>query len=132
MTSEQRSRTMRSVKSQDTEPELTVRRLLHKMGFRYRLHRKDLPGKPDIVFASRKKVIFIHGCFWHGHYCKRGGRRPKTNKEYWQSKIERNVQRFDKQIKELAEEEWSVLTIWECQLKDTEVLKDSLIRFLQD
>lgn len=123
---------MRSVKNRDTKPEIIVRRLLHRMGFRYRLHRSDLPGKPDIVFTSRKKVIFVHGCFWHGHSCKRGSRLPKTNTEYWQSKIERNKQRFAKQLEELADLGWSELTIWECQLKETELLKDTLIGFLQD
>ena len=93
MTSELRSRTMRAVKGRDTKPEMAVRRLLHRMGYRYRLHRKELPGRPDIVFGSRRKVIFVHGCFWHGHSCKRGNRLPKTNAEYWQTKIARNVER---------------------------------------
>ena len=98
MPSEQRSRTMRAVKFRDTEPELTVRRLLHRMGYRFRLQRKDLPGKPDIVFGPRRKVIFVHGCFWHGHSCKRGSRMPKTNVEYWETKITRNVERHSRQI----------------------------------
>ena len=93
MPSEQRSRTMRAVRDRDTKPELAVRRLLHRMGYRYRLHWRDLPGKPDIVFGPRRKVIFVHGCFWHGHSCNRGNRLPKTNAEYWKAKIERNVAR---------------------------------------
>ena len=84
---------MSRIKGRDTKPELKVRRLLYGMGYRYRLHRKDLPGKPDIVFGSRRKVIFVHGCFWHGHSCKRGRRVPKSNVEYWQTKIARNVER---------------------------------------
>ena len=83
MTSEQRSRTMRAVKGRDTKPEMAVRQLLHGMDYRYRLHRKDLPGNPDVVFTTRRKIIFVHGCFWHGHSCKRGSRRPKTNAQYW-------------------------------------------------
>ena len=84
---------MRAVKSHDTKPELLVRRAIHCMGYRYRLHRKDLPGKPDVVFPSRKKIIFVHGCFWHGHDCARGARMPKSNRSYWVSKISRNRER---------------------------------------
>ena len=130
MPSEQRSRIMRAVKHRDTEPELTVRRLLHRMGYRYRLHRKDLPGKPDIVFGPRRKIIFVHGCFWHGHSCKRGSRMPKTNAEYWETKITRNGERHLRQVKELAAAGWTSLTLWECELADREAAALRLCIFL--
>lgn len=130
MTSEQRSRTMRAVKDHDTKPEMIVRRLLHRMGYRYRLHRKDLPGKPDIVFSSRQKVIFVNGCFWHGHSCSRGSRLPKTNVEYWQTKISRNVERHSDQIKKLTADGWTVLTLWECELANKSAAERRLRDFL--
>ena len=130
MPSELRSRTMRAVKAQDTTPEMKVRCLLHRMGYRYRLHRRDLPGKPDIVFASRRKVIFVHGCFWHGHSCKRGDRLPKTNGKYWRAKIARNVERHANQLDELASEGWDALTLWECELTDDEATSRRLNSFL--
>lgn len=132
MPSEQRSQIMRSVKSRNTKPELIVRRLLHRLGYRYRLHRADLPGNPDIVFASRKKVIFVHGCFWHGHSCKRGNRVPKSNTDYWQAKIKRNIERFSQQLTELAEAGWTELTLWECELKDEHSLEQKLKNFLRE
>src|SRR4051812_31186267 len=92
-TAEQRSRIMRAVKASDTAPEMTVRRMAHRLGYRFRLHRKDLPGKPDLVFPRLRKVIFVNGCFWHGHNCARGARAPKSNAEYWRSKIARNSAR---------------------------------------
>ncbi len=131
MTSEQRSRTMRAVKGRDTKPEMKVRRILHRMGYRYRLHRKDLPGKPDIVFGPRRRVIFVNGCFWHGHSCKRGNRLPKTNAEYWESKIARNVERHAKQLDELATAGWNSLTLWECELVDEDALARRLRAFLE-
>lgn len=88
---------MRAVKGRDTGPELAVRRMLHARGYRYRLHRKDLPGKPDMTFPSRRKVVFVHGCFWHGHSCPRGARMPKTNADYWRAKIGRNRERDEAQ-----------------------------------
>ncbi len=121
---------MRSVKGKDTVPEMTVRRMVHGMGYRYRLHRKDLPGKPDLVFSSRKKVVFVHGCFWHGHDCKRGARSPKTNSEYWRSKIERNVSRDARNRQELERSGWTVLVVWECELKGDERLRDKVRLFL--
>lgn len=121
---------MRAVKSKDTTPELRVRRLLHGMGYRYRLHRKDLPGHPDLVFASRRKVIFIHGCFWHGHDCHRGARVPKTNADYWTIKIGRNRDRDARALKALAEQGWRVLVLWECELKDEAALRETLRAFL--
>lgn len=123
---------MRAVKSRDTKPEMGVRRILHRSGYRYRLHREDLPGKPDIVFGPRRKVIFVHGCFWHGHSCKRGSRLPKTNTEYWKAKIVRNVERHSAQITELFDNGWAALTVWECELSDQEALLQRLKKFLDD
>ena len=113
-----RSRIMRAVKSKDTKPEMIVRRLVHGMGYRYRLHRTGLPGKPDLVFGPRRKVIFVHGCFWHGHHCKRGARVPKTNIKYWTAKIGRNRQRDKDSEAALAAMGWRVLIVWECEKKD--------------
>lgn len=130
MVDEVRSRTMRAVRSKGTKPELIIRRLVHSLGFRFRLHRKNLPGSPDLVFASRRKVIFVHGCFWHGHDCHRGARLPKTNVEYWVAKIARNRERDCRVEKELIGAGWESYTIWECQLKDREVLQAKLMHFL--
>lgn len=117
---------MRSIKKRDTKPELAVRSLLHKHGFRYRLHRKDLPGTPDIVFPSRKKVIFVHGCFWHGHDCSLGRRQPKRNKGYWMPKIARNQAR-DLEVRESLEElGWSTCVVWECETRETLQLLERL------
>lgn len=121
---------MRAVKGQDTAPEMTVRRLVYGMGYRYRLHRKDLPGKPDLVFPSRRKVVFVHGCFWHGHDCKRGARIPKTNRDYWEKKIDRNRRRDARHYEDLERTGWSVMVIWECQLKDRDALTGRIAEFL--
>ena len=121
---------MRAVKSQDTAPELVVRRMLHAAGFRYRLHPGDLPGRPDIVFRRKKKAIFVHGCFWHGHPCPRGGRAPKTNTEYWKEKIQRNERRDRKAVESLRLMGWAVLVIWECEMADVERLRQSIIQFV--
>jgi len=129
-TDPERSRIMRAVKAKDTGPEMIVRRMLHKLGYRYRLHRKDLPGNPDLVFPSRKAVIFVHGCFWHGHGCKRGARIPKTNTKYWTNKIRHNVQRDAQAIKELEALGWRVLIVWECELKQLELLQNNAVPFL--
>jgi len=128
--SEVRSRTMRAVKSRDTVPEMIVRRMVHTMGKRYRLHRADLPGKPDLTFPRLKKIIFVHGCFWHGHDCKRGARLPKENADYWANKINRNKERDANAQAALTLMGWDVLVIWECQLKNQEALSDLLVRFL--
>lgn len=112
-----RSRTMRAVKGTNTEPELIVRRLLHTAGYRYRLHVKDLPGKPDLVFPARRKVVFVHDCFWHGHHCARGDRQPKANAEYWSTKIARNKQRDTAHLATLRASGWKVATVWECEIR---------------
>lgn len=122
---------MRAVKSRDTKPEMLVRRTVHGMGYRYRLHRKDLPGKPDLVFPKRRKAIFVNGCFWHGHDCPRGARMPKSNRSYWQKKIGRNKDRDAKSLSEMTRQGWSVLTVWECQMRDERALHNRLRRFLE-
>jgi DNA mismatch endonuclease (patch repair protein) len=129
-TAETRSRIMRAVKDRDTGGEMLVRRLLHRMGYRYRLHRPDLPGKPDVAFLSRRKAIFVHGCFWHGHDCARGARAPKRNRDYWTAKITRNAARDVRNRERLHDMDWSVLTVWECELKDEEILAGRLRSFL--
>jgi DNA mismatch endonuclease (patch repair protein) len=121
---------MRRVKGRDTTPELTVRRALTRLGARYRLHRKDLPGKPDIVLPGRRLALFVHGCFWHGHDCARGARVPKQNRDYWVAKVGRNVARDVKTREALGAAGWRVETIWECELKDPEALKRRLERLL--
>jgi DNA mismatch endonuclease, patch repair protein len=127
---ETRSRIMRAVKGKDTTPEMTVRRMIHAMGYRYRLYRKDLPGKPDLVFPQLQKIIFINGCFWHGHDCARGARIPKTNRKYWQEKIARNCRRDAESIATLQSLGWRVAIIWECELKDLEKVKKRVAKFL--
>lgn len=127
-----RSAIMRAVKSKDTTPEIVVRRLVYGMGYRYRLHRKDLPGKPDLAFAGKRKVIFVNGCFWHGHDCARGARWPTANADYWQAKIKRNAARDYDNLKALLDAGWQVLTIWECETakKKHRVLEERLAAFL--
>ncbi len=110
-----RSAIMRAVKSKDTMPEMIVRRLVHALGFRFRLHRQDLPGSPDLVFPSRRKVVFVNGCFWHRHSCARGARQPKANSDYWTAKISRNVDRDGRNLQALQRAGWQVLTVWECE-----------------
>ncbi|MDE0417479.1 MAG: very short patch repair endonuclease [bacterium] len=120
-----------AVRSKNTKPEMAVRRMLHAQGYRYRLHRTDLPGSPDLVFPSRKKVIFVNGCFWHGHSCKNGSRRPPSNTSYWLPKIARNVERDAKNISSLEVLGWQSLTVWECELKRSpEELRSRITRFL--
>ncbi|MCH8490454.1 MAG: DNA mismatch endonuclease Vsr [Oceanicaulis sp.] len=126
----QRSAVMAAVKGRGTKPEMIVRRLAHALGYRFRLHRKDLPGKPDLVFPGRRAVIFVHGCFWHGHDCARGARQPKQNAAYWSAKIARNKARDAANATALADAGWRVLTVWECQMKDRAVLAARLQGFL--
>lgn len=126
-----RSDNMRRIKSKDTSPELHVRQVLRRLGWTgYRLHRKDLPGRPDIAFLGRKKAILIHGCFWHGHTCKEGVRTPRSNQDYWLPKIARNRSRDELKENELTELGWKVLTIWECELKPSETLSERLQEFM--
>ena len=128
-TPEQRRRIMQAVKSKNTKPELVVRRILHGMGYRYRLHRRDLPGKPDIAFMSRRKAIFVHGCFWHGHDCPKG-RLPKSRLEYWGPKVDKNRDRDRTKEEQLRSLGWSVLVIWQCETLDLEVLAPRLQDFV--
>lgn len=125
-----RSEIMRAVKSRNTTPELIVRRVTHSMGYRYRLHRKDLPGCPDMAFPARKAVIFVNGCFWHGHHCKRGTREPKTNRVYWAAKIARNVARDAQTARRLRSFGWRAMVIWECEISSEARLRSRLARFL--
>jgi DNA mismatch endonuclease (patch repair protein) len=121
---------MRAVKSRDTRPEMKVRQLVHRLGFRYRLHRKDLPGRPDLVFIRQRRVILVHGCFWHGHHCPRGDRVPKTNAEYWRAKIGRNRERDAAVVEALKQQGWATLIVWECELKDSSRLAERVSAFL--
>ena len=123
---------MRAVLDKDTKPEMKVRRLTHAMGFRYRLHVKDLPGKPDIVFPGRKKVIFVHGCFWHQHSCPRGDRIPKTRRDYWEKKLGNNKRRDRRHRDALRRQGWKSLVVWECQLKDLDKLARRIKKFLEE
>jgi DNA mismatch endonuclease (patch repair protein) len=120
---QKRSAVMRRVKGKDTAPELQVRRLIWSLGGRYRLHRKDLPGKPDIVLPARRIAIFVHGCFWHGHDCARGARVPKANRDYWLGKVGRNRARDIDSRAALESGGWRVETVWECELKDKPALE---------
>jgi DNA mismatch endonuclease (patch repair protein) len=120
---------MQSVKSRNTKPELRLRKMLFAEGYRYRLHARDLPGKPDIVFSGRKKIIFVHGCFWHGHGCSKG-RLPKTNINFWSEKIARNMQRDKENDLRLASTGWEVLCVWECEFKHPQGVLDKTQSFL--
>jgi DNA mismatch endonuclease (patch repair protein) len=122
---------MQAVRSTDTKPELLVRGIAHRLGYRFRLHRKDLPGKPDLVFVGRRKIVFVHGCFWHGHNCARGARVPRTNRAYWLKKIRRNRQRHVKAESELRLLGWRVLVLWECELKEPAAVRGALAAFLE-
>lgn len=130
VTRERRSEIMSRVRSKDTGPERVVRRLIHGMGYRYGLHRRDLPGTPDLVFPSRVKVIFINGCFWHGHKCALGQRMPKSRRDFWVPKIDGNRRRDARKKGALRRMGWGVLTVWECQLTALERLKNKIRRFL--
>lgn len=127
---EKRSAVMRRVKGRDTGPEMTVRRALTRLGARYRLHRGDLPGTPDVVMAGRRLAIFVHGCFWHGHDCARGARVPKQNRDYWLGKVGRNRTRDAASREALVALGWRVETIWECELKDAAALEARLTLLL--
>lgn len=124
---------MRRIGSKNTAPELAVRRLLRELGYTgYRIHRKDLPGKPDIAFVGKRKAILVHGCFWHGHTCGEGSRSPKSNEGYWSAKIEGNRLRDANHLDKLQALGWSVLTLWECELSDRRELTAKIIAFMQD
>lgn len=133
-TTEHRSWNMSRVGQKDTKPEMLVRRLVYGMGYRYRLHGKDLPGKPDLVFRQKRKVIFVHGCFWHAHddeRCKRG-RAPKSRLDYWEPKLARNSERDQKNQDALQRQGWQVMVIWECELKEFDLVAARLRSFLSE
>jgi DNA mismatch endonuclease (patch repair protein) len=125
-----RSALMARIGNKDTRPERAVRRLVHQMGYRYRLHRHDLPGRPDLVFPGRRKIVFVHGCFWHRHDCRRGGG-AKANADYWEAKISRNAARDRRNVLVLVEAGWKVHVVWECELKDLQRVQRSLHEFLE-
>lgn len=120
---------MRAIRSKDMRPELAVRSLVHKLGYRFRLHRKNLPGKPDLVFASRRKVIFVHGCFWHSHNCKIA-HGPKSNLQYWGPKLEHNRTRDQKNIDALRADGWKTMVVWECEIRSVRTLEKRIKAFL--
>ena len=124
-----RSENMRAIRSKNTQPEMAVRSLVHRLGYRFRLHRSDLPGKPDLVFPARRKVIFVHGCFWHSHGCKTG-LIPKTNQDFWLPKLRRNKMRDRKNLEALNHQGWEALVIWQCELKDSRSISLRIKRFL--
>ena len=128
---EKRSEVMRAVKDANTKPELKLRKALFARGFRYRLHARDLPGKPDLVFPRYRSVIFINGCFWHGHDCARGARVPKSNRDYWLAKIARNKARDEDIVKALAALGWRAYIVWECSLQNVDDAADKAARWLK-
>ena len=131
ITPERRSANMAKIRSVNTKPEMIVRRMAYRLGYRYRLHRRDLPGKPDLVFAVRKKIIFVHGCYWHGHGCSVGGRGAKSNQSYWGPKIAGNKARDASSISALIGLGWKVLVVWECETRNQPPLRKRLRRFLK-
>ena len=130
-TPKQRRQIMQAVKTKNTAPEITVRSALHALGYRFRLHRNDLPGKPDIVLPRHKKAIFVHGCFWHAHDCPKG-RPPKSRLDYWLPKLEKNVQRDKTNIEQLAALGWDVLVIWQCEVREADFLAAKLQNFVDN
>jgi DNA mismatch endonuclease (patch repair protein) len=131
LTPADRSANMRAIRSTNTKPELLVRKTLRALGFvGYRLHRRDLPGRPDIAFIGARKAIFVHGCFWHGHDCREGIRRPKSRQDYWHGKISSNQERDARNASHLRENDWDVLVVWDCEIKGGE-LKDRLATFME-
>jgi DNA mismatch endonuclease (patch repair protein) len=131
-TKEKRSWIMGRVKGRDTKPENLVRSFIHKMGYRFRIHRKDLPGNPDIVLPRHKKVIFVHGCFWHGHKRCPRSKRPSTNEEFWNLKLDKNIKRDKRFQRKLRCLGWKVSIVWECETKKPDRLIRKLGRFLND
>jgi DNA mismatch endonuclease (patch repair protein) len=130
LTPEARSANMKAIRRKDTAPEMSVRRMLHAAGYRYRLHVKKLPGSPDLAFPSRKKAIFVHGCFWHGHDC-RAGRPPQIRKEFWLPKISRNQERDAAVVKTISASGWRALIVWRCEIKDRNALLGRSREFLE-
>jgi DNA mismatch endonuclease (patch repair protein) len=132
LTPSERSARMALIRSRDTKPELFVRRIIHGLGYRYRLHAKDLPGRPDLVFKSRRKVVFVHGCFWHLHRNCPACRPPKSRRDYWKPKLERNAARDKEVVRQLRRLGWRLMVIWECELDRTERLTQKITKFLRN
>lgn len=132
LTPEQRRRNMSAIRGADTKPERIVRSLAHRLGYRFRLHRRDLPGKPDLVFPSRRKVILVHGCFWHVHECPYGRVKPATNSGFWANKRGQNTARDQRNMAALEAAGWSVLVVWECETRKPEQLAQALREFLDE
>ena len=130
LTPQQRSFNMSRIRSRDTRPEMIVRSIVHRMGFRYRLHKKDLPGKPDLVLVRHQKIIDVHGCFFHMHDCHYGKVRPATNAEFWQNKRQSNRDRDRRNVELLKKDGWQILIVWECQTKNPDTLQKKLAEFL--
>jgi DNA mismatch endonuclease, patch repair protein len=130
LTTAERSKRMSLIKGRDTKPEMAVRKLVFSMGGRYRVHRPDIPGRPDMAFIAKRKVIFVHGCFWHMHRNCKKARPPKSNQEYWMPKLNRNVERDKAILEKLEREGWEYLVIWECEVPSIEALKAKLANFL--
>ena len=130
LTKEQRSFNMSRIRNKNTRPEILVRSIVHRMGYRYALHRKDLPGHPDMVLTKHHKIIFVHGCFWHMHKCRYGKVKPATNAKFWKTKREGNVARDKRNLRRLRKDGWKILVIWECQTRNTKKLIDKLSKFL--
>ena len=122
---------MSRIRGRDTTPELKVRSMVHRMGFRFRLHAADLPGKPDLVLPRHEKIIFVHGCYWHMHRCRYGRVVPRTNAEFWQNKRQGNVTRDGRNLRTLRRNGWQVLVVWECWTRDADRLRERLLKFLQ-
>lgn len=131
LTRAQRSATMAQIRSRDTKPELAVRRLVHSLGYRYRLYQTNLPGTPDLVLTRHRKAIFVHGCFWHGHRCEAGTNRPRSNLAYWQAKLLRNQRRDATNRKALKKLGWKVLVVWECQIENLGRLRSRVEHFVE-
>lgn len=125
-----RSQLMSRIRSKDTKPEIAVRQILHRLGYRFRLHRKDLPGRPDIVLPRHRKIVLVHGCFWHGHTCRLASK-PKSNEGYWTDKIAKNKERDARNLTALEEAGWTVLELWECDVRKLEGLEDRLAAFMK-
>lgn len=129
---DKRSEIMRAVRTKNSGPEMVVRRLIHALGYRYTLHAKKLPGSPDLVFPARRKVVFVHGCFWHGHARCSKARLPRSRTTYWGAKVETNKRRDRRNLDDLAALGWNVLVLWQCQLKDAEQLTATITEFLDN
>lgn len=128
---QKRSEIMSKVRSKNTTPERLVRKILHQMGYRFRLYRSDLPGKPDIVLSKHRKIVLVNGCFWHGHRGCSRARLPNTNVEFWRDKIRRNVERDQENMASLISQGWNVLVVWECETKDVNLLRLKLKEFME-